>query len=232
MMIARTRALVLAASALTTLATLTACSGAKMPTAAASPTTEQVAPTPIQSTYLATLAGRGGTSMALSVSVAGDDVVAYANNGTDDEAWFFGTQTDGAIDLTSVWEDNLTATFDGTTLDGTVTMNDIAYTGSAASAAAPAGAYTATMGEGRSSWIVMPDRTAIGVMTPTSLPDSLAIERLNAEMEAVESAEAAERQRQMKRMMRRDRLMMAAPAMNTMTAAMPVTAPAKSLPTP
>ena len=36
-----------------------------------------------------------GKTMTIGISVDGDQIAAYACNGTDDEAWFFGNQTDG-----------------------------------------------------------------------------------------------------------------------------------------
>ncbi len=37
--------------------------------------------------------------MTIGISVDGASTAAYACNGTDDEAWFFGNQTDGKIDI-------------------------------------------------------------------------------------------------------------------------------------
>lgn len=62
-----------------------------------------------------------GKPLTIGISVDGGQVVAYACNGTDDEAWFFGKQTDGTIDLESKFRDALNARFDGTDVDGDVT---------------------------------------------------------------------------------------------------------------
>jgi hypothetical protein len=246
-----TRAMIVAVSTLTALGTLTACSGRPAQKASAVATAEQSTPDSQPDTYITTLAGNEGNSLAMSVAVAGDDVVAYANNGADDEAWFFGTHDAGTVHLISAWQDEFTATFDADRLDGTVILDDVAYTGSASPAAAPAGAYTATMGDARASWIVMPDRTMVGVMTPTSVQDTLVIDRLNAEAraaeaaevaDAAEAAEAAERRRKMMKKMRKKQRdqMKAAPAMSygtwtvdmmdARTTAIPVSARAGQLP--
>ena len=68
-----------------------------------------------------------GKTMTIGISVDGDEIAAYACNGTDDEAWFFGNQTDGAIDIKSKFRDTLKASFDGTDVDGDLTMNGVTY---------------------------------------------------------------------------------------------------------
>ena len=71
-------------------------------------------------------------------------------------------QTDGAIDLKSRFRDTLTADFDGTDVTGEVTMNGVEYTFSAASVSGVAGMYTAESDGVRASWVVRPDRSAVG----------------------------------------------------------------------
>jgi len=71
------------------------------------------------------------------------------------------------MDLMSMYGDNLTASFDGTTLNGAVTMNETDATPvkfAASSVAAPAGMYTATHDTARATWVVRPDHTMTGVM--------------------------------------------------------------------
>ena len=94
--------------------------------------------------------------MTLAVTVDGDKVVGYATNGTDEEAWFFGSQQGGKMSMTSMYADRIDATYDGSALRGTLTMNDASapHAFSAAPAAAPAGIYTATMNGSRASWVV------------------------------------------------------------------------------
>ena len=41
-----------------------------------------------------------GKKMTIGISVDGDQITAYACNGVDDEAWFFGNQADGRLDIT------------------------------------------------------------------------------------------------------------------------------------
>ena len=45
--------------------------------------------------------------MTIGIAVDGAEIAAYACNGSDDEAWFFGDQTDGRIDITSRFSDTL-----------------------------------------------------------------------------------------------------------------------------
>jgi len=110
---------------------------------------------------------KDGAPMTMAIAVEGDKVVAYATNGTNDEAYFFGTQKDGQMDLMSMYGDNLKASFDGKNVMGEVTMNE---TGSApvkfaaASVAAPAGLYTMAHNNSRATWVVRPDHTMTGVM--------------------------------------------------------------------
>lgn len=126
----------------------------------------QAATMPTDSTYIADMSADGTTPMTLAVTVDDENVVAYATNGINEEAWFFGTQSGGRLDLMSMYADRIQAAYDGSTLRGTVTMNgeQTPHPFSAATAAAPAGIYTATMQGARASWVVRPDRTSTGVM--------------------------------------------------------------------
>ena len=104
-----------------------------------------------------------GKKMTIGISVDGDEIAAYACNGIDDEAWFFGNQADGTIDVTSKLHDTLTASFNGTAVTGDLTMNGTKFAFTAASVAAPAGMYTAELDGVRASWIVRPDGSVTGV---------------------------------------------------------------------
>jgi hypothetical protein len=163
-----TRALVVAAGAVITLGLFTACSnGAKEEAPAAGATTTTAAVMPESATFIADMPEPDGKTMTMAIAVEGDKVVAYATNGTNDEAYFLGTQTDGQMDLMSMYGDSLKASFDGGKVDGEITMNEAnarAVKFSASSAAAPAGMYTATHGNGRAMWVVRPDHTIVGVM--------------------------------------------------------------------
>lgn len=121
---------------------------------------------PAEATYIADMAAGSSEPMTLAVTVDMDRVVAYATNGSNEEAWFFGNQNAGKIDTMSMYADRIQATYDGTTLRGTLTMNGdpAPHPFSAAVAAEPAGVYTATMGGARATWVVRPDRTITGVM--------------------------------------------------------------------
>jgi hypothetical protein len=163
-----TRALVVGAGAVITLGLFTACSsGAKEEVPAASATTTTAAAMPESATFIADMPEPDGKTMTMAIAVEGDKVVAYATNGTNDEAYFFGTQKDGQMDLMSMYGDNLKGSFDGSKVDGEITMNEIdarPVKFAASSVTAPAGMYTATHGNARATWVVRPDHTMVGVM--------------------------------------------------------------------
>ena len=154
-------------TALLMVGTLSACTNSSTTEATSSsppaPQTSSPAPLPESARYMADMTAPGGKTMTIGISVAGSDVAAYACNGTDDEAWFFGNQTDGAIDLTSRFRDTLAATFHGTDLRGEVTMDGVGYTFAASSVSGVAGMYTAESAGNRASWVVRPDGSATGV---------------------------------------------------------------------
>lgn len=147
----------IAASALT-LGTLPAAFVAN-----AAPPLEEAVAFPDSGRYIADIPSADGTTMTMAITVDGDDVAAYATDGTTDEAYFTGVEQDGAIDLTSTYQDQLTASFDGTTLDGTLTMNDVARPFEASAVTAPAGLYTSVVGDTRATWVVLPDQTMTGM---------------------------------------------------------------------
>jgi hypothetical protein len=161
------RTLIVGVLALFALGTLSACSGgssteassssSSTPSSAAAP-----APFPQSAKYMADMEA-DGKKMTIGISVDGDQIAAYACNGVDDEAWFFGNQADGAIDITSKFHDTLAASFNGTDLTGDLTMNGTKYAFTADPVAAPAGMYTADLDGVRASWIVRPDGSVTGV---------------------------------------------------------------------
>ena len=104
-----------------------------------------------------------GKTMTIGISVDGDEVAAYACNGTDDEAWFFGNQTDGSIDIKSRFRDTLQAEFDGGNVDGDLNMNGVAYQFTAKPVTGEAGMYTAELDGTRASWVVRENGSAVGV---------------------------------------------------------------------
>ena len=163
------RTLLVGVSALVALGTLSACSGGTSTEATSSPqpapatTTATESAFPQSARYVADMTAADGKTMTIGISVDGADVAAYACNGTDDEAWFFGNQKDGKIDITSRFKDTLKAEFDGKDVTGDLTMNGVAYKFTAASVPAPAGMYTADFEGVRASWVVRPDGSAIGV---------------------------------------------------------------------
>jgi hypothetical protein len=106
---------------------------------------------------------KDGKVMAIGISVDGKEITAYACNGVDDEAWFFGNQAEGKIDITSKFRDTLTASFNGSDVAGDLVMNGVTYDFTAAPVSAPAGMYTAALDGSRASWIVRPDGSVTGV---------------------------------------------------------------------
>lgn len=147
------------AGALMALGTLSACSGAPE----SAPAQSDPAPTgvvaeafPPSASFVADME-RDGRTMTIGIEVDGDDVTAYACNGSTDEAWFFGDQTDGRIDLTSRFRDTLSASFDGTDVEGDLTMDGVTFEFTASPVEPPAGIYTADADGSRAAWIVRPD---------------------------------------------------------------------------
>ena len=163
------RTLLVGFSAMVALGSLSACSSgsstesSSSATSSSTTTTSAVAaPFPTTATFVADTEA-DGKKMTIGISVDGDQITAYACNGVDDEAWFFGNQTGGNIDITSKFRDTLTASFNGTDLTGDLNMNGVSYDFTAAPVSEPAGVYTADLDGVRSSWIVRADGSAIGV---------------------------------------------------------------------
>jgi hypothetical protein len=164
------RTLIVGVSALIALGTISACSGGtstEATKASEAPTTTAAAETPKAfpqlARYIADMKAPDGKPMVIGISVEGNDVAAYACNGTDDEAWFFGKQADGNIDITSRFGDTLKADFDGKNLGGDLTVSGVHYKFDAAQVSDPAGMYTAELNGVRASWVVREDGSAIGV---------------------------------------------------------------------
>jgi hypothetical protein len=169
-----TRTLVMCASAMIALGTLTACSGESTKTPASSSTAVAAKPFPGSAHYIADMPMQDGKTMTVGVAVEGDKIAAYACDGTSDEAWFFGTQKDGSLDIKSKYQDTLKASYDGTDVVGDLTMNDVTYHFSAPSVPAPAGMYTAIANGVRASWVVRPDQTVTGVQNSNNRDSDVA----------------------------------------------------------
>lgn len=172
------RTLLAGVSALLALGTLSACSGGS--STEATNTSEAVTtppatakPFPQSARYVADMKAADGKPMTIGISVDGASVAAYACNGTDDEAWFFGNQADGKIDVKSRFRDTLKAEFTGADVAGDLTMNGVAYTFTAAPVSGAAGMYTAEFEGARASWVVRPDGSATGVQFSPSTGQKL-----------------------------------------------------------
>jgi hypothetical protein len=166
------RILLLGVIALLALGTLPACSSGTSTEASESPKASETsvapapataAPFPQSAKYIADMKSADGKPMVIGIAVDGTEIAAYACNGTDDEAWFFGNQADGKIDITSRFKDTLKASFDGSDVEGDLTMNGVPYKFSAAPVSGVAGMYTAAFEGVRASWVVREDGSAIGV---------------------------------------------------------------------
>jgi hypothetical protein len=151
------RTLLVAVLAVVAIGTLSACSGDSSDSRPAS-----APPTATSATYVADVEA-DGKKMAIGISVDGDEFAAYACNGVDDEAWFFGQQTGGKVDVTNKFRDTLTASLTLDDVTGNLVMNGTTYAFTAAKVAAPAGIYTADQDGVRASWIVRPDGSLTGV---------------------------------------------------------------------
>jgi hypothetical protein len=174
------RILLVGVIALLALGSLSACSsGTKEATesteasrasaTSATPAPATAAPFPQSAKYIADIKAADGKPMVSGIAVDGTQIAAYACNGTDDEAWFFGNQTDGKLDIKSRFRDTLRAEFNGTDVAGDLTMNGVAYKFSATPATGAAGMYTADFDGVRASWVLRPDGSAIGVQfSPTT----------------------------------------------------------------
>jgi hypothetical protein len=179
-----TRTLLVGISALVALGTLSACSGGpstEAPSASEAPTTTAAASDafPQSARYIADMTAADGKTMTIGISVDGAEVAAYACNGTDDEAWFFGNQTDGKIDIKSRFRDTLNAEFDGNNVEGDLNMNGVAYQFTAAPVSGDAGMYTANLDGVRASWVVRQDGSAIGVQFNGVNLDAADVQQLN-----------------------------------------------------
>ncbi len=151
------RTLFVAVLAVVALGALSACSGGS-----SGPEPASAPPTATSATYVADMEA-DGKKMTIGISVDGDKITAYACNGDDDEAWFFGQPTAGRVDVTNKFRDTLTASLSLANVTGNVVMNGTTYPFTAAKVAAPAGMYTAALDGVRASWIVRPDGSVTGV---------------------------------------------------------------------
>jgi hypothetical protein len=173
------RTLLVGVSALLALGALSACSGGK--TTEATNTSEAITtppsatakPFPQSARYVADMKAADGKTMTIGISVDGDSIAGYACNGTDDEAWFFGNQADGKLDIKSRFRDTLRGEFNGTDIAGDLTMNGVAYKFTAAPVSGAAGMYTADFEGVRASWVVRPDGSVIGVQFSPSTGQKL-----------------------------------------------------------
>lgn len=138
----------------------TACSSATDP---AQPRSS--AAMPETADFVTEMPAADGSVMAMAISVMGDRVIGYATNGTDNQAYLFGTQKDGTMTLASEYGDTLTGKFDRGSVTGELKMDGASspMTFSAAQAQSPAGMYTVVDNGQRASWVVRNDRSVVGM---------------------------------------------------------------------
>ena len=164
-MMKSTRGRTAAAAVVAAVGVITACSTG-LSEASATPTSTAPA-MPASATFIADVPDQAGETMTMAITAENEKIVAYATNGIDDDAYFFGTQRDGQMRLMSMYGDELTASFDGKEIDGEVTMNEpdakpLKF--AALRVEAPAGMYTANVGTARATYVVRSNGTAAGVM--------------------------------------------------------------------
>jgi len=141
---------------------LSGCSSAPSQEGSATPSSAAPAQVPDSARYMADMQSEA-KPMVLGISVEGENVAAYACNGSDEEAWFFGTQKDGNVQITSRFGDTLQGRFNGDQVEGTVVMAGLNYTFDAAEVPDPAGMYAAQVNGVHASWVVRPDGRIEGV---------------------------------------------------------------------
>lgn len=153
----------------------TACSPAQAPSAAHR-----------SATYVAEMPTGTGTQVTMAITVSGDKIAAYETNGVDDDAWFFGTKHDGTTRLFSVFHDTMTASFDGSHVTGTLAMNEpgsVNHAFIAQPVSAPAGLFTADLGNARATWVVHPGHPTVGVMNNSAPGDHKLTDQLASDQE-------------------------------------------------
>ncbi|HJQ86800.1 MAG TPA: hypothetical protein VJ820_04970 [Propionibacteriaceae bacterium] len=147
---------------------------AATPTASASETAEDTFPEEV------VYAGRAEDSQgAIAVAVLGSQAAAYFCDGRNVEAWFRGTAEGGNITLKSKSGATLNAELDGTEIKGTVQVENDTVEFEIDEAKQPAGLYRARGSKTTIGWIVLPDRSQVGVQTTGS--DSSAAPQLDPE---------------------------------------------------
>ena len=145
--------------------------------------------------FIAEVQKPDGSTMTMAIAVEGENVVAYATNGTNNETYFFGTQKDGQMELMSMYADEVKASFDGSNINGEMAMNDEGATVqkfTATRVEAPAGMYTAARDNSRATWIVRPNNTTVGVMDNSAPGDHKVTDAIEAKRPGVQGPGAAE----------------------------------------
>ncbi|WP_433193413.1 hypothetical protein ACQP1G_32270 [Nocardia sp. CA-107356] len=136
-----------------------------VPTTQAPPTTAApaTAPFPAKADYVGRIPLASGGTITLEITVAGDKAIAYACDGKSIESWLRGSATNGSLQLTGKDDAELTGTFDGATVQGTLGIAGKQWTYTAAPVQPPAGLYIYSAAGTRQSWIVDANGGVTGV---------------------------------------------------------------------
>ena len=102
-------------------------------------------------------------NITVSITVEGDEAVAYVCDGAAVEAWLTGTAIDGALDVKNANGATLTGRLEGQDVNGTLWIpGQAANAFTAAPVAPPNGIYVSNQDGVRQSWIVS-DAGTVGV---------------------------------------------------------------------
>ena len=144
------------AKATTTAATLPGQASTAAPTAAV----EQF---PAKADYVAKIT-TANPVITLEITVEGDKAIAYACDGNTIEAWLRGSAQNGVLNLESKdKKSRLDGRLRGTTVAGTLSINQKKLDFTAPQAQPPAGLYVYNRGDERTSWIIDQDGAVTGV---------------------------------------------------------------------
>jgi hypothetical protein len=104
-------------------------------------------------------------SAAIAVAVLGEKAAAYVCDGHNIESWMRGTARDGELKLHAKNGDRLEATLEGSKIAGEVEVGDEKLDFTIGEAKRPAGLYRARGSTYTIGWIVLPDRSQVGIET-------------------------------------------------------------------
>jgi hypothetical protein len=102
--------------------------------------------------------------ITLEITIQGDKAIAYACDGNTIEAWLRGSAQNGVLNLESKdKKSRLDGRLQGTTVAGTLSINQKKWDFTAPQVQPPAGLYVYNRGDERTSWIIDQDGAVTGV---------------------------------------------------------------------